>query len=122
MEILQISNSKLLIKEFLELPVRLYKGEKHWIRPLNKDVEAIFDENKNPFFKHGSCIRWVCKKGGVVVGRIAAFINEKTAAQENSKGEKLRVGGLGFFESIEDQSIAFSLFEKAIDWLKEKKM
>jgi len=25
-------------KEFLELPVRLYKDEPNWIRPLNKDI------------------------------------------------------------------------------------
>ncbi len=30
-------------KQFLELPVRIYKGDKNWIRPLDKDVEDVFD-------------------------------------------------------------------------------
>jgi hypothetical protein len=34
------------IKAFLELPVGLYKGNPHWIRPLDKDIEEVFDKKK----------------------------------------------------------------------------
>ena len=34
-------------KSFLELPVRLYKDEFNWIRPLDNDIEAVFDPEKN---------------------------------------------------------------------------
>ena len=29
-------------KEFIELPVRLYKGVSNWIRPLDTDIEDVF--------------------------------------------------------------------------------
>ena len=35
-------------KEFLEFPARLYKNEKNWIRPLDQDIDAVFDPKKNP--------------------------------------------------------------------------
>jgi len=37
-------------KEFLLLPVRLYKNEPHYIRPLDKDIEAVFDLKKKSLF------------------------------------------------------------------------
>jgi len=36
--------SKQQEREFLMLPVRLYKNEPHWIRPLDKDIIAVFDK------------------------------------------------------------------------------
>ena len=34
-------------KEFLDFPARLYKDDRNYIRPLNKDIEDIFDVKKN---------------------------------------------------------------------------
>ena len=50
MEVLEVANDKKLIKEFLLLPVRLYKKENNWIRPLDKDIEAVFDKKTNKTF------------------------------------------------------------------------
>ena len=47
------------IRNFLLLPVRLYKDSKHWIRPLDKDIESVFDKEQNKTFRHGECIRWI---------------------------------------------------------------
>ena len=46
--------------------------------------------------------RWLAfNDNGEAVGRIAAFINPKTAHEE-----KQPVGGMGFFECIDDQAVA----------------
>jgi len=111
------------IKEFLEFPVRLYKGEKHWIRPLDQDVEAVFDKEKNKFFRHGECIRWILQNDKKeTVGRVAAFINRKSEKSKNKEGQELHTGGMGFFESIEDEKVAFMLFDKAKEWLSQNGM
>ena len=39
--------------DFLELPVRLYKGNPWWIRPLDNDIRNVFDPAKNPCFQNG---------------------------------------------------------------------
>jgi GNAT superfamily N-acetyltransferase len=106
------------IRDFLELPVRLYEKEPNWIRPLDNDVEAVFDQNKNKTFRHGECIRWVLEADGKVIGRIAAFVDQKTM----NKGNEQPTGGLGFFECINNKESAFKLFDTAKAWLKERGM
>ncbi len=106
-------------KEFLMLPVQLYKDYENWIRPLDKDIEAVFDPKKNKAFRSGECVRWIARdESGKTVGRIAAFVNRKTA----TKGNDQPTGGVGFFESIENQQVAFALFDKAKEWLEEHDM
>lgn len=112
MKLIEVSD-KGLAKEFLEFPARLYKNEKNWIRPLDKDIEAIFDKNKNPNFEKGDAIRWILTDDkGATIGRVAAFINAST----KDAGD-FPVGGMGFFECINDQEAANILFDACKNWL-----
>jgi hypothetical protein len=104
-------------REFLLLPVKLYKNEPAWIRPLDKDIESVFDSEKNKTFRHGSCIRWLLQNNaGETIGRVAAFVNEKTV----HKGNDQPTGGMGFFECINDRAAAFLLFDQCRTWLQGK--
>lgn len=106
-------------REFLEFPVQLYQDEPRWIRPLDKDIDAIFDKDKNKSFRHGDCARWILvNEHQVTIGRVAAFVNHKTV----TKGNEQPTGGMGFFECIEDRAAAFVLFDTCRNWLKERKM
>ncbi|MEM7548086.1 MAG: hypothetical protein AAF363_00320 [Bacteroidota bacterium] len=105
-------------KEFILLPVELYANEPHYIRPLDKDIQSIFDPSQNEYFKGGDCKRWLLKDQNKTIGRVAAFFNENQA----TKGNDYPVGGVGFFECINDQEAANSLFEVAKEWLFEKGM
>lgn len=116
MEVLEV-NSKFSRKQFINLPRVLYKDDINFICPLDNDIESIFDPKKNIFHTHGICKRWIVKKEGKIVGRIAAFINY----QKNQNAEHL-LGGLGFFESINDTAVAFSLFDCAKEWLLENRV
>lgn len=107
------------IREFLDLPVRLYRNEPNWIRPLDKDIENVFDRDKNKTFRHGDCIRWIMyDDGGQCIGRVAAFVNQKTAY----KGNDQPTGGIGFFECINDRNAAFALFDQCRAWLQSRGM
>lgn len=89
-----------------------------WIRPLDKDIEFVFDPEQNKFFKNGKAIRWLLKNNeGTVIGRVAAFINERTANKEDQP-----TGGMGFFECIDDERSANTLFDACKNWLKEEGM
>ena len=67
-------------RQFLLFPVKLYKDSPHWIRPLDKDILNVFDKEKNKAFRHGEVIRWLLKnEEGVMLGRVAAFFDKKTA-------------------------------------------
>ena len=106
-------------KEFLNLPVRLYKHDPNWIRPLDKDIENVFDPAKNKFFKYGECIRWILLNDqNETIGRVAAFYSERTATKDNDQP----TGGMGFFECINDQKAAHKLFNQCREWLIDKGM
>lgn len=118
MEIQEVKDPK-HISDFINLPVRLYKNEPNWIRPLDKDIENVFNPDKNKTFKHGRVCRWVLYGDDQQpIGRIAAFVNEKTANKDNDQP----TGGCGFFECINDQEAANKLFDTAKAWLENEGM
>ena len=78
--ILREVTDKSLEREFLELPKRLYKGNRNWVCPLDDDIKSVFDPAKNKYFADGEAIRWVAyNSDGEVVGRIAAFYDNEHA-------------------------------------------
>lgn len=104
------------VRAFLDLPLKIYKDDPSWIRPLDKDVEEVFDPAKNKFFKQGECKRWLLKQdNGEVIGRIAAFTNKKYKAEQPT-------GGIGFFECINNQQAATFMFDNCKSWLQERGM
>ena len=44
-------------KDFLRVNVELFKGEPNYIQPLDKDVEEVFNPQKNKAFRFGEAIR-----------------------------------------------------------------
>lgn len=117
MQLIEV-NDKKTIREFLELPVKLYKSEKNWIRPLDKDIETVFDPKKNKLFRDGVCARVILQNDqGETIGRVASFINKKTAYSYEQP-----TGGMGFFECINDKDSAFALFDFCKNWLQAQGM
>ncbi|HRB56118.1 MAG TPA: hypothetical protein PLR36_07065, partial [Ferruginibacter sp.] len=80
-------------KLFINVAVQLYQKDANWIRPLDKDINDIFDDKKNKAFRFGSLQRWVLQdNSGKLLGRIAAFVNSKY----KNKVDEMPVGGMGF--------------------------
>ena len=112
------AGDKRIEREFLDLPKMIYKGNPNWVCPFDDSIKAVFDPNKNKLFKDGDAIRWVAHNtSGECVGRIAAFYD-----QSHAFGYEQPTGGCGFFEAIDDQELANTLFDAARDWLKERGM
>ncbi|MGI8598450.1 MAG: hypothetical protein ACR2KB_04255 [Chitinophagaceae bacterium] len=106
-------------KAFIAANVEINKNVPNYIRPLDKDVNEVFDDKKNKAFRFGKVIRWVLKNDkNELVGRIAAFINKKY----KNKGDDVPVGGIGFFDCIQDQTAADILFNVAKHWLIQQGM
>jgi hypothetical protein len=102
---------------FLEIAVELNKQNPCYIRPLDNDIEKIFDAQQNKNFKHGILNRWILQNtAGKIIGRIAAFTNDKYI----NKGTDYKTGGVGFFECINDVNASSILFNTAKNWLLSK--
>jgi hypothetical protein len=103
---------------FLDMVEDVYAGDPYYVRPLDREIETIFDPHRNEFFQHGEAIRWILEDaGGKVIGRVAAFINRKKAFTFQQP-----TGGMGFFECINNPDAAGLLFNSCRDWLAERGM
>lgn len=112
MELIEVKD-KQTVRDFLEVPKILYKDDPNWACPLDMEIENTFNPLKNSCFKHGDARRWIIKNEyGSPVGRIAAFYDNKKIHHNPQP-----TGGIGFFECINDQSVAHKLFETAKNWL-----
>lgn len=118
MQLAEVSDKK-TAKEFIEVNVLINKNDPNYIRPLDKDINEVFDAQKNKAFRHGEATRWILKdEEGKLVGRVAAFVNKKY----KNKGDDVPVGGIGFFDCINDQNAADMLFDVAKHWLTQRGM
>ncbi|MEO6673554.1 MAG: hypothetical protein ABIN93_08990, partial [Ginsengibacter sp.] len=118
MQLTEVTNPA-TARDFILVNVLIYKGNANYIRPLDKDIHEVFDKNKNKAFRFGEITRWILKdEEGKLIGRIAAFINKKY----KNKADDVPVGGIGFFECINDQAAADMLLDVAKHWLLQKGM
>lgn len=102
--------------EFLDFSARLFREDRNYIRPLDKDIEEVFNPKKNKFFRFGECERFLFKnEKDETVGKIAVFINKKYKQQQPT-------GGIGFFDCINDQKTADFIFDFAKSTLQNKGM
>lgn len=118
MQLIEVTDSK-GAASFIRVNVEINKGDPNYIRPLEKDIHDVFDPKKNKTYRHGEAVRWVLTdSSGKLIGRIAAFVNKKY----KNKGDDIPVGGIGFFDCINDQAAADMLFDVAKHWLLQKGM
>ncbi len=118
MQLTEVTSSR-LAKDFIRVNVLIHQHNPAYILPLEKDVYEVFDEKKNKSFRHGEATRWILKNDqGELIGRITAFTNKKY----KNKGDDVPVGGVGFFDCINDQVAADMLLDVAKHWLIQKGM
>ncbi|MFT4982951.1 MAG: hypothetical protein ACI9UR_002829 [Bacteroidia bacterium] len=119
MKIVEV-NTDFQAQMWIDYPSVLYKNDPKYIPSLQKDVEDVFDRNRNRLFEieESAVTRWLLfDEDGILIGRIAAFVNGKIF-----KKEEQPTGGCGFFDCIDDQDAANLLFDTAKDWLVSKDM
>ncbi|HTA81959.1 MAG TPA: hypothetical protein VK783_03440 [Bacteroidia bacterium] len=116
MELVEVKDSK-AIKDFTDLPFSIYKNDPNWIPHITQEIEEVFSRKENPYFTHGDCVRWVLYDKDKAIGRVAAFINERTAHTFEQP-----TGGMGFFECIENKEAAIKLFDACKEWLVKRGM
>jgi len=107
-----------MVKEFHQVAEVIYSDDPNYVPHIRQDIDKVFDPSKNKLFKEGKAVRWVFYNDDhQQIGRLAAFVNPKTAYTENQP-----TGGIGFFESLNDQEIANFIFETGKSWLEDQGM
>ncbi len=104
------------LKDFFRVPWFVYQNDVYWVAPFWIALRDFF-KTKNPFWTHAKTRLFIAYQDNIAVGRIAAIIDNKFC---ETIGEK--IGYFGFFECIQDFSIASALFEVAEEWLASKEI
>lgn len=104
-------------KKFIDFIYTLYRDDQNWVAPLRMDREKLINKEKNPFYKHSMMELFLAERNGEVIGRIGAIVNDNHNKEHNDK-----VGFFGFFECVNEQAVADSLFDEAKKYLLSKGM
>ena len=108
-----VSHKDLL--RFIRFPWKIYAGNPYWVPPLISERKKLLDRLRNPFYGHAEMELFVAKRGRELVGRIGAIVNHL-----HNSYQMENIGFFGFFESVNDQTVAKTLFDAALGWLRSK--
>ncbi len=103
-------------KEFIEYPLRLYKGNPYFVPPLYADEKAMFTD-KNIYTKTCDSIFFLAQKNGKTVGRIQGIIQKQYNALHGAKQTRFTR-----FDCENDAETAQALLSAVEAWGKEKGM
>lgn len=103
-----------LFKEFYDLPFKLYSKKENWIAPFWNEIRDFFKTDQL-FWSHAQCQLFLAYRNNEIVGRIAATIDHSISGKE-----KATTGFFGFFECINDYTVAKGLLDTAQTWLKQQ--
>ncbi|MDD4858765.1 MAG: hypothetical protein PHR56_00965 [Dehalococcoidales bacterium] len=112
------------IKSFADLPWRLYRGDPCWIPPLRGDLLGNrflglvgLLKPEHPYHRQAEVTHFLAHRNGSTVGRISAAVNHRF-----NEFHRTSIGFFGFFETIEDYTVAEALLDKARSWVQDRKM
>ena len=103
-------------RAFVDFAWQVYKDDPAWIPPLKSEVHALLDPKENPWFGHGRAALFLASRGGQIVGRISAQIDDLVQIHME-KG----LGQWGLFEAL-DGDTAAALIAQAEQWLRGQGM
>ena len=103
-------------KAFVDFAWEVYKDDPAWVPPLKDEVHGLLNPKKNPWFEHARAELWVAERGGKVVGRISAQVDD-LVLEHMGPG----TGHWGMFEAL-DAETATALINIAEGWLRTQGM
>ena len=108
-EIVEVKTKKQQ-RDFLDFPIKLYKGNPNFVPPLWMDEKKIF---RKDYVYNDTCeaVYFNAYEGGKMVGRISGILQK--AANEKNGEKRIRFTR---FDSVNDQAVAKALFGAVEDW------
>ncbi len=105
------------LKDFIDLPWKIYAEYPKWVPPLKKEVRRMLDPSIHPFWEFSERTLFLARRGSETVGRIAGIIDRH---HNEFHGEQM--GIWGFFECADDPEVAEALFSSVESWVRRKGM
>jgi len=103
-------------RAFVDFAWTVYRDDPAWVPPLKDEVHGLLDPKKNPWFEHARAQLWLAERGGEVVGRISAQVDDLVLEHMGAG-----TGQWGFLDAL-DAGTAAALIATAEVWLREQGM
>ena len=103
-------------KQFVEFPLKLYKGNKYFVPPLYGDEMKVFSPNY-VYYEQAEAVYYLAYRNGVVVGRISGILQRSANEKWNQRQVRFTR-----FDAIDDQEVANALFDAVEKWGRDKGM
>ncbi|MBO4323678.1 MAG: N-acetyltransferase [Clostridia bacterium] len=103
-------------KEFVDFPLKLYKGNPYFVPPLYGDEMKLFG-SKNIYCDQAESVFYNAYKDGKMVGRIHGILQKAANQKWNQKQVRFTR-----FDSVDDREVSDALFNKLAAWAKERGM
>lgn len=115
--VLKVADSKQLLKEFIFLPEKIYRGDSRWVPPMFVDEWNFHNPEQNKALEYSEIIRVIAYADSQAVGRIMGIINHKYNHEHHEQTAR-------FFalDCINHQQVAHALIEYIEQWAKRKGM
>ena len=107
--------SKRDIKEFIEFPLRLYRGVWNFTPPLYSDEKKLIKDGGKTDV--ADSVFYLAERDGKTVGRIQGIIQRQYNELHNAKTVRFTR-----FDSIDDTEVSDALFSAVVAWGKERGM
>lgn len=115
-KIVEVKTRKQL-KQFVEFPNKLYKGNKYYCPPMASDELNTFIPEKNPAFDYCESRQFLAYKDNKIVGRIAGIISSTHNERHNTKQIMF-----SRYDAIDDIEVSRALFNVVKQYGIEKGM
>ena len=104
------------IQQFIDLPFRIYRDIEQWVPPLATDTKNIFNQFKNPFYKHSMASFFLAvTDDGSPIGRLAVLNNRNYNNFNHSK-----TAFFYLFECYQDRHASLKLFNAGFEWARNQ--
>lgn len=114
-EVKQVTTRK-QAKQFLEFPLKLYKGNPYFVPPIYSSEKKLFGGNHD-YCDQAESVFFLAYRDGKVVGRISGILQKASNEKWNQKRVRFTR-----FDCLDDQEAASALFAAVEEWAKEKGM
>ena len=103
-------------KQFVQFPLKLYKGNKYFVPCFYADEMKVVS-HKSPYENVSESEFFLAYEDGKVVGRIQGLIQHQYNEKDNCKRARFTR-----FDAIDNEEVADKLFKAIEDWAREKGM
>jgi hypothetical protein len=108
--------NRLQTDSFISFGYEQYQGDNNWIPPLKGELYKQLSPHYPFYSKRGNYHRhFLANAGNKVVGRISAMVNSDLRDKDGTPA-----GIIGFYESVDDYSVAADLLDVTMEWLHDE--